>query len=130
MTNSLLMLVVTFVTAVFSFHISTAFAMHDSNLDVNTWLASDNSTQLHTIDLNKGPISSTTATGASTPEETTDESTEEEEEEEDLPLPLADENGDETPSPDEDDEEEDHRQRGVPEDVHPGRPEPAQHRDR
>ena len=101
MTNSLLMLVVTFVTAVFSFHISTAFAMHDSNLDVNTWLASDNSTQLHTIDLNKGPISSTTATGASTPEETTGESAEEED------ASAADESGDETTSPNGDEEEED-----------------------
>ena len=100
MTNSLLMVAVTFMTAVFSFHIGTAFAMHDSNLDVNTWLASDNSTQLHTIDLNKGPISSTTATGASTPEQTTDESTEGD-------LPPADENGDETSSSDIDGEEED-----------------------
>ena len=44
--------------------------MHDSNLDVNTWIARNNSTQLHTIDLNKGPISPPTA-GATAPEETT-----------------------------------------------------------
>ena len=37
------------------------FAMHDSTLDVNTWIASDNSTQLHTIDLNNGPVSSTSS---------------------------------------------------------------------
>lgn len=85
MTNSLLMVMVTFMTAVFGFHIGTAFAMHDSNLDVNTWLASDNSTQLHTIDLNKGPISPTTATGGD--------------------LSLADENGDETSSSDGDEED-------------------------
>ncbi len=104
MTRLPLMLVVTFMTVVFSFHIGTAFAMHDSNLDVNTWLASDNSTQLHTIDLNNGSASTTAATGASTPEETTDETTEGEGEGEDLPLPLADENGDDQ---NEDEEEED-----------------------
>ena len=37
------------------------FAMNDSTLDVNTWIASDNSTQFHTIDLNNGPVSSTSA---------------------------------------------------------------------
>lgn len=45
------------------------FAMHDSTLDVNTWIANDNSTQLHTIDLNNGPVSSTsTAEGGETEE--------------------------------------------------------------
>jgi hypothetical protein len=29
-------------------------AMHDSELGVNTWLAGDNSTQRHAIDLNNG----------------------------------------------------------------------------
>jgi hypothetical protein len=100
MTNSLLMVVVIFMTAVFGFHIGTTFAMHDSTLDVNTWIASDNSTQLHTIDLNKGPVSPTTATGASTPEETTGESTE-------GGLSAADENGDETTSSDGDEENDD-----------------------
>ena len=38
---------------VFVYPYST-FAMHDSNLDVNTRIASDNSTQSYTIDLNKG----------------------------------------------------------------------------
>jgi hypothetical protein len=45
------------------------FAMHNSTLDVNTWIASDNSTQLHTIDLNNCPVSSTsTAEGGETGE--------------------------------------------------------------
>jgi len=57
-------------TAAVGLHFGTASAMHDSTLDVNTWIASNNSTQLHTIDLNKGPISPPTA-GATTPEETT-----------------------------------------------------------
>jgi hypothetical protein len=41
------------------------FAMHDSTLDVNTWIASDNSTQLNATDLNRGPISPTVSSGAS-----------------------------------------------------------------
>jgi hypothetical protein len=49
----------------------SAFAMHDSTLDVNTWIASDNSTQLHTTDLNNGPVSPTTSTAADTAQETT-----------------------------------------------------------
>jgi hypothetical protein len=49
----------------------SAFAMHDSTLDVNTWIASNNSTQLQTTDLNKGPVSPTTSTAASTAQETT-----------------------------------------------------------
>jgi hypothetical protein len=88
MTNSLLIVIVIFMAAAFGPHIGTAFAMHDSNLDVNTWIASDNSTQLHTIDLNKGTPSPSAAAGsATTSEETMDESTEED--------TLADENGDE-----------------------------------
>jgi hypothetical protein len=88
MTNSLLIVIVIFIAAAFGPHIGTAFAMHDSNLDVNTWIASDNSTQLHTIDLNKGtPGPSAAAGSATTSEETMDESTEED--------TLADENGDE-----------------------------------
>ena len=50
-------------------------AMHDSTLDVNTWIASDNSTQLHTTDLNRGPISPAVSTGAATAEDTTGPST-------------------------------------------------------
>jgi hypothetical protein len=88
MTNSLLIVIVIFMAGAFGPHIGTAFAMHDSNLDVNTWIASDNSTQLHTIDLNKGTPSPSAAAGsATTSEETMDESTEED--------TLADENGDE-----------------------------------
>ena len=50
-------------------------AMHDSTLDVNTWIASDNSTQLHTTDLNRGPISPAVSAGAATAEDTTGPST-------------------------------------------------------
>jgi hypothetical protein len=35
----------------------TTLAMHNSTLDVNTWISNDNSTQLHVTDLNRGPIS-------------------------------------------------------------------------
>ena len=56
-------------TAAIGLHFGTASAMHDSTLDVNTWIASNN-IKLHTIDLNKGPISPPTA-GATAPEETT-----------------------------------------------------------
>jgi hypothetical protein len=45
-------------------YLASAFAMHDSTLDVNTWIASDNSTQLHTTDLNRGPISPAVSAGA------------------------------------------------------------------
>ena len=79
--------------AAFGSHIGTAFAMHDSNLGVNTWLASDNSTQRHTIDLNNGPSSSSAeAGGATTSEEVIDGSAEEED------TTTTDENGDETVS--------------------------------
>ena len=44
--------------------------MHDSTLDVNTWIARNNTTQLHTIDLNNGPISPPDTAGASTPDPT------------------------------------------------------------
>jgi hypothetical protein len=50
-------------------------AMHDSTLDVNTWIASDNSTQLHTTDLNRGPISPAVSAGAATAEDATGPST-------------------------------------------------------
>lgn len=88
MTNSLLIVVGIFIAAALGLHIAPAFAMHDSTLDVNTWSASDNSTQRHTIDLNQGAPSPSAAAGASTtPEEITDESTE---------VPSTDGNGDET----------------------------------
>lgn len=50
-------------------------AIHDSTLDVNTWIASDNSTQLHTTDLNRGPISPAVSAGAATAEDATGPST-------------------------------------------------------
>jgi hypothetical protein len=50
-------------------------AMHDSTLDVNTWIASDNSTQLHTTDLNRGPINPAVSAGAATAEDATGPST-------------------------------------------------------
>jgi hypothetical protein len=63
--------------AALGLHIGAVFAMHDSTLDVNTWIASDNTTQFHTIDLNKGVQSSSVSPGAiTTPGETADESTE------------------------------------------------------
>ena len=75
--------------AALGLHIGAVFAMHDSTLDVNTWIASDNTTQLHTIDLNKGVQSPSAAAGSiSTPGETVDESTE--------VTSAVDANGDET----------------------------------
>jgi hypothetical protein len=41
----------------------TSFALHDSNLDANTWIAQDNSTEVNTIDLNT-PINQTVSGGA------------------------------------------------------------------
>jgi hypothetical protein len=93
MTNSLLIVILISIVAALGLHIGAVFAMHDSTLDVNTWIASDNTTQLHTIDLNQGVQSPSTAAGASTtPGETADESTED--------TSAADENGDETPGSD------------------------------
>ena len=88
MINSLLIVVGIFIAVALGLHFAPAFAMHDSTLDVNTWSATDNSTQRNTIDLNQGAQSSSAAAGASTtPEETTDESTED---------PSTDGNVDET----------------------------------
>ena len=66
--------------------------MHDSNLDVNTWIASDNVTQLHTIDLNSGTVSPTAEAGELTPSNGEPGET-----------PVAGESDDEQ-SPDEDEE--------------------------
>jgi hypothetical protein len=55
--------------------LTSVVAMHDSTLDVNTWIASDNTTQLHTTDLNTGPISPAVSAGAATTEDTTGPST-------------------------------------------------------
>ena len=88
MINLLLIVVGIFIAAALGLHFAPAFAMHDSTLDVNTWSATDNSTQRHTIDLNQGAQSPSAVPGASiTPEQTTDESTED---------PSTDGNGDET----------------------------------
>src|ERR687896_1572761 len=56
-------------------NLASVFAMHDSTMDVNTWIASDNSTQLHTTDLNRGPISPAISAGAATAEDATGPST-------------------------------------------------------
>ena len=89
MTNSILTVVVISMVAALCLHIGAVSAMHDSTLDVNTWIASDNTTQLHTIDLNKGMQSPSVSPGAiTTPGETADESTED--------TSSADANGEET----------------------------------
>lgn len=58
MTNQILVVFAVLITTSIGHYVGTCFAMHDSNLDVNTWIASDNSTQLNTIDLNSGPVAS------------------------------------------------------------------------
>jgi hypothetical protein len=63
MINSILVVVDVLITASLGHYIGTGFAMHDSTLDVNTWLASDNSTQINTIDLNTGPLASAADSG-------------------------------------------------------------------
>jgi hypothetical protein len=74
MINPIFMVVAVLLTALIGHQVGTSFAMHDSNLDVNAWLASDNSTQLNTIDLNSGPTAS--AAGSGGPAETGDEAVE------------------------------------------------------
>jgi hypothetical protein len=76
MINPIFMVVAVLLTALMGHHVGTSFAMHDSNLDVNTWLASDNSTQLNTIDLNSGPVASAAGSGGAA--ETGDEAVEDE----------------------------------------------------
>jgi len=81
--------VLTVLIVIISLQQSAVFAIHDSTLGVDTWIASDNSTQLHTIDLNKGPVDPTSATtegvesenGGVTDEEEESDTGEEEEEE-------------------------------------------------
>jgi hypothetical protein len=83
-----------------------AFALHDSNLDVNTWIT-QNGTQAQTINLNQGPVSQPPTEGAtvaeegaaaeeepSPPEPATEEEEEEDEEDEE----------DETTTPEEDED--------------------------
>lgn len=76
--------VIVFLLIIASQQHGTIFAMHDSNLDVNTWIASDNSTQLNTMDLNSGTMSpSATAAGGEAEEgEVVDEEEVDEENEE------------------------------------------------
>jgi hypothetical protein len=76
MINPIFMVVAVLLTALTGHYVGTSFAMHDSNLDVNTWLASDNSTQLNTIDLNSGPVASAAGSGGAA--ETGDEAVEDE----------------------------------------------------
>lgn len=76
-------LAIVFLLVIASQQRGTIFAMHDSNLDVNTWIASDNSTQLHTMDLNSGTMSpSATAGGEAEEDEVVDEEEVDEENEE------------------------------------------------
>jgi hypothetical protein len=85
MINPILIVVAVLITASIGHYVGTGFAMHDSNLDVNTWLASDNSTQLNTIDLNSGPVASAADSGgaAETAETAETEAVEDEEVDED-----------------------------------------------
>ena len=87
---------------------TSVVAMHDSTLDVNTWTASDNSTQLHTTDLNRGPISPAISSGAATADDTTGPSTvtptASNGADEDADSETEDEGEDEEESDDEDDE--------------------------
>jgi len=71
MKNAVLMVALMVMTLSGGLNFVSAFALHDSTLDVNTWIASNNITQLHTTDLNKGPVSPTTSTEADTAQETT-----------------------------------------------------------
>jgi hypothetical protein len=71
MKNPVLMVALMMMTLSGGLNFVSAFALHDSTLDVNTWISSDNITQLHTTDLNKGPVSPTASTAADTAQETT-----------------------------------------------------------
>jgi hypothetical protein len=84
-----------------------AFAIHDQNLGVNTWIT-PNGTQAHTINLNQGPASqppigeaTLTEEGAAeadelpSPEPATPTATEDEDEEEDETTPSEEDEEDE-----------------------------------
>src|ERR687895_2171242 len=75
MKSPVLLLALMVMMVIGGINLASVFAMHDSTLDVNTWIASDNSTQLHTTDLNRGPISPAISAGAATAEDTTGPST-------------------------------------------------------
>jgi hypothetical protein len=96
MVNPILIVVVVLITASIGPYVGTSFALHDSTLGVNTWLASDNSTQLNTINLNNGPTASTADAGGAA--ETEDEVVEDEE---------VDEEPEETPTDENETDEED-----------------------
>jgi hypothetical protein len=93
MVNPILLVVVILITASIGPYVGTSFALHDSTLGVNTWLASDNSTQLNTIDLNSGPTAPTAPTAdAGGAAETEDEVVEDEEVDEEPEETPTDEN--------------------------------------
>jgi hypothetical protein len=75
MKNPVLLLALMVMIAFGGVCLTSVVAMHDSTLDVNTWIASDNTTQLQTTDLNTGPISPVVSAGAATTEDTTGPST-------------------------------------------------------
>jgi hypothetical protein len=110
MINPIFMVVAVLLTALIGHHVGTSFAMHDSNLDVNTWLASDNSTQLNTIDLNSGPMASAAGSGGAA--ETGDEAVEDETGDEAVEGEQADEETDETDETDETPEDENENDEG------------------
>ena len=96
--------VLTVLIVIISSQQSAVFAMHDSSLGVDTWIATDNSTHLHTIDLNKGPVDPTSATtegvesedgGVTDEEEESDTGEGEEEEEEEQSTGENGEDGEE-----------------------------------
>jgi hypothetical protein len=105
--NSALTLLAVIVVALSVQQIS--FAMHDSTLGVNSWLARDNSTQLHTINLN-GPVNQSAAGPIEPPtaaeEETVTEADEVEEEDEEVVEDGADEEVASDEEAEEEDEEE------------------------
>ena len=75
MKSSVLLLALMVMMVFGGVNFTSVVAMHDSTLEVNTWIASDNSTQLHTTDLNRGPISPAVSAGAATAEDATGPST-------------------------------------------------------
>jgi hypothetical protein len=113
MKSPVLMVALMVMTLSGSLNFFSAFAMHDSTLDVNTWIASDNSTQLQTTDLNKGPVNPTTSTAADTTQETTGPSVvtsttpDEEGDDVDNEEEEGDEDGDSNSDGDSNNEEED-----------------------
>jgi hypothetical protein len=107
MKNPVLLLALMVMIAFGGVCLTSVVAMHDSTLDVNTWIASDNITQLQTTDLNTGPISPAVSAGAATTEDTTGPSTvtpTAPDGADDADDENGDEGGDEEESADDDDE--------------------------